>query len=288
MSEKLINLHLEANGLILQQIGNLIETKNIADNFDTTLSAPFDRALAPIHPNSPHLLLFMLFGSILGAFSAFCYRLICSIATGIVVTKENLVACGQKVAGEISNSSLAFSKINIDILRRLLSYFHLVEAQKKTLLLMLGNGIDYSLDLAELISKRNQRVLIVPLSFDTQAHAEDLPGLLQVLENSAALPKIQSKPAYDYLSAGGITAFGNELLKSIAFNHLLMQWQKQYDWIILTSKVLPNSSEAEDLLASFENIVVTVKNETLQDLQTRYFNQNANKNKIITYIIESV
>nr|MBA2726903.1 hypothetical protein [Parachlamydiaceae bacterium] len=143
ISEKLIQLHLEANGIILQQIGNLIETKNIADILDTTLSAPFDRALSPIHPNPPHLLLFMLFGALLGTFGAFCGLLTRSVITGITATKENLTSSGQHVSGELFNQKGLTSSENINTLRRLTSHLCQKGRESNTILLLLGNGVDY-------------------------------------------------------------------------------------------------------------------------------------------------
>jgi len=286
VSEKLIELHLEANGIILQQIGNLIETKNIADILDTTLSAPFDRALPPIHPNSPHLLLFTLFGALLGSFAAFCGVLTRSVITGITASKENLSASGQHVSGELFSRLDMTAAANLDTLRRLTSYLCSNSREPNTLLLLIGNGTDYSHRLAELLSKRNEKVLIISTSFDTKTDPEELPGLLQYLEGSPINPKILHMQGFDRLAAGGITAYGSELLKSAPFNKLLNQLQKQYDWILLTSKALPYGAEAAGLLADFDLIAVTISNEKLQDLQSLYFEASGNETKKITYLIE--
>ena len=119
VDEKLINLHLEANGMVLQQIGSLIETKNISDNLDATLSAPFDRALKPLQPDAPYLLLFMLFGGAMGGMIAFGTEVFRTAAAGALASKENLTATGRHVAGELALESGIAPGQDIATLRRL-------------------------------------------------------------------------------------------------------------------------------------------------------------------------
>src|SRR5262249_41673901 len=65
-SEQLVELHLEMTQKLIEEIAKLVESKNISTNLDVTQSAPLDKSLSPIHPQSPNLLIFALLGCIGG------------------------------------------------------------------------------------------------------------------------------------------------------------------------------------------------------------------------------
>jgi hypothetical protein len=273
ITEKLLALHLSTNGTILEQISSLIETKNIADNFDTTLSAPFDPAKMPLHPNPTYLWLFVLVGGVIGAFITFSLELIRSTAKGVIATEDNLALAGQHVSGRLSQGI----EPKREVLRRMIA--QLCPSQSAgSVLLLNGEGDDYSKDLAALLAKRSQKVLLLPISFDKESKEK---GLLQYLENPEQPPKIFSEVDYDYISSGGETPFANELLQSDQFRDLLENLMFQYDWIIAISKVSPNSSEADSLMRIFNRVAITVIHERLYQLQ-KYFGY---KDKKITYLL---
>lgn len=284
-SEKLVDLHLQANSLILQQIGNLIETKNIADNLETSLSAPFDRAIPPVQPNSPHLLLFMLLGAFFGAFGTFAGLLASSAAVGIHASKENLMSSGQHVSGEFPAKFDPCSEKNLPILRRLASFLCAKEQVSNLVLLLLGNCGDYSGRLAALLAKRGQKVLVIPITFDVTSSTDEGPGLLQYFEDDQVSLKIVKRADYDLLLTGGITAYGSELLDSAAFNRLLQRFQAEYTWIILVSKELPLSAEGLSLFQNYSNIAISLKEEKLHELQNHFFEASKMKKKNITYLL---
>jgi hypothetical protein len=277
VTEKLVELHLEANGTVMQQLGGLIESKNIADNLETTLSAPFDRAAIPLHPNPPHLWLFILVGAFAGAFLTFCWILIKTVSKGIFATGENLALSGQNVAGNMTSFDNERST-----LRRLIAQLCPGAESKGSMLLMVGKGRDYASSLAELLVKRGQRVLIAPISFDVSADEKNLPGLLQCLEEPNVSPKISSCGSYDYIASGGTTQFGNELIQSEKYNQLINKLSKNYDWILAVSRVEPSSAEADSLLQIFDRIAITVCHERLFEL-SKFFEQ---KGKDITFVVE--
>ncbi|MGZ3633555.1 MAG: hypothetical protein ACXWM7_04565 [Parachlamydiaceae bacterium] len=282
-AEKLIDLSLKTEGSLMQHIGSLIESKNIADHLEMSLSAPFDLATSPIHPRPPYLILFGIIGAFLGALSVIGYRLIYSVKNGIEATEENLQRMGQHVSGAISHSA---SENNLETIRHLIAY----QSQRKhpskrghSLLLLKGNQGDYSRELATLLSKQQAKVMILPISFDVKQTTQDTkPGLLSYLEGSTQELNIEKGNGFDILPTGGTSLYSNELLGSTAFQQLLNKLLNDYDWIIAVSQASILSAEAERALPLFDGAAITVTDEKLHELQHLFA-----LNKRISFVFSS-
>jgi hypothetical protein len=73
--KRLIDQQLKGKQAVMKQINSLTEAKNIEDNIEIVLSAPWDRAIAPLQADSPRLWLHLLCGAVLGAMGALVYIL---------------------------------------------------------------------------------------------------------------------------------------------------------------------------------------------------------------------
>lgn len=257
--KKVIDMHRKGNQALLQQIGSLVESKNIEDNIDVTLSAPFDMAQPPLQANSPHLLLFLLLGILCGGFAACCWVLGRSIVDGVDASEENLLLARQNVAGDLSSTT------TLATLRNLLAFLcGESETEPKTLLLLEGQGPDYAVQLSDLLTKRGNKVLLIPAS---EGGAGD--GLWHYLEKGGALPKIAKTETFDVMDAGQDTPFAAELLASDAFSKMINELS-HYHWIVVARKVDPISSEAQVLLTLFKRVAVTLHAVKLMSLRA-YF-----------------
>ena len=63
MAEQILEQEVATNQLIVEEIAKMVESKNIAHHMNLVQSAPLDRAIPPLHPISPPLLLYMLVGA---------------------------------------------------------------------------------------------------------------------------------------------------------------------------------------------------------------------------------
>jgi len=296
--EKLLDLHLQKNQALLQQIGSMIESKNIAGHIDVTLSAPLDKALVPLQPVSPRFFWYVLMGALSGAFLTFCGLLVKSVATGIRVTADNLELMGLHVTGTLSSQSMdshvkAISDSDLSTLRSLSAYLCPAEMRPwaqypfgHSLVLLVGNGPDYSLEFAELLAKRGLKVLLLQISFDKAAIVAEQPGLLQYIQGEAELPKINKGKTYDTISVGGISRYGNELVESDRFKTLLETLEQQYDWVIAVSSAQVTGAEATSLLTVFNRVGVTVNEEFLHDLKP-YFKVTRAGGKKVSFVISA-
>lgn len=285
-SEKLIDLYLTTDGSLMQHIGSLIESKNIADHLEISLSAPFDYGIPPLHPKSPHLILFGLLGAFVGAFGVACFALMQSVMYGIDVTVDNLRLAGGLVAGEISEGGKGHPASNLETFRHLITVlcpaneFKRKGEKGRSLLILESTGPRYASEVAKLLSRRQLKVLLIEISFDQQ---EENEGLLGYLEGMSKNLNVVQKENYDLLSAGGISTYGAELIESVAFRELLQELLLKYDWILAVSRAAPCSAEAEGVGALFDREVITVTNEKLHAL-TGYINRA----KPCAFILSSV
>lgn len=273
LREKLIELRLRITQGMMEEVSKLVETKNISNSLEVVQSSPIDQAVAPLHPKPPHLILIAVVGLILGTLGSLSFILVKAIATGIDASAENLVLAQQHVAGSISKNltpDLPLQKLqdpDLETLRHITAFFNNQKSLSlgNTLLVVKGNGIDFSHQLAALMGKTGQNVLLLPITFD--APSNELPGLLQYLNNEALSPKIIKEQSFDRIACGGISRFSNELICQESFNKLLESFQKNYHWILLVTNAQPTSAEAENLIQRYHNAAINIVDETLHELE---------------------
>lgn len=267
VAEQQIDQQIESNQLIVREIAKIVESKNISHNLEVIQSAPIDLAIVPLHPKSSAFILYSILGIAFGGVIGSCLVLGRSLAKGIPASSSSLKLMDQHVCGQLVSSNKAQSSIakqNLDVLRRLQAYFSPLE-QTKLLLLIEGQSPDYSLDLAQLLAQKDQRILMIDLNLD-QPKASSQPGLLQYLQKEVTSLPILKEEYADYLPTGGVTKYAIERFTSQAFKELLDQLKSDYDWVIATTSVVPCSVEAEALASLFPLIAVTVQKETIEDL----------------------
>lgn len=299
MAGRLIDQQLNVNLKMVEEVTKLVESKNISNHLETIQSAPIDVAIAPLHPKPPRIILFTLLGAGLGAFLGLSWVIISSIASGIQASEANLRLAGQHVSGSVIRSYSSIEKEplldkDLETLRRLFSFLLPPKKEgtpltkEKFALLIEGKGPRYAANLAELMFKTGLKILLMPISFDEESDSEELPGLLQYLEGSADQPKIVHGKAFDFISAGGICRFSNELISSPRLEKLMDTLAERYDFILAVSHASPNSAEAEALLEKFNLAVITLTGETLDELKgcIQLANQNRESKKI-TFLLTS-
>lgn len=289
-AEDLIDHQVEVNQLILAEVAKVVESKNIANNLEIIQSAPIDDSLPPLHPLSPGLFTFTILGSFLGGIVGCALSLGKALNNGVDASVENLKKLGKHVSGVLSTSREFLSNDlltdrDLNTLRRVQTYFDLEKsshASAQRLLLVEGEGPDYSDQLANLLTKKGLKVLVIDLDFD-RIPTQPGKGLLQYLQGTLSSVPIDHNQ-WDHLSAGGVTRFSLELLTSNKFKGLMNNLSQSYDWIIAVSHTLPLSVEAESLSTLFKNIVVTIKDEKLEDLSL-YLNLSENLDTKISFIL---
>lgn len=275
-SEQLLNTNLTMHQRFLENLANMVESKNITKNLEMVQSAALDTANAPLNPKPPRAVFFTLFGVILGFLGASCFLFTRTMIRGIPASRDNLRLANFHYSGAITkfqgdevSATTPLLDSDLDTMRRLIAHFEQGACDRKsakTILLCLGNGPDFSNTLAKLLAKKGQRTLKIVLGFNREPKPESLPGLLQYLENKAEKPVIESFDGFDRISSGGISRYSEELLLSPRFLRLLDSLETSYDWIIGVSPVKIPSAEGENLAKIFDGTAIVVTTESLQEL----------------------
>ncbi len=288
VSEQLLTQEVTTNHLIVEEIARLVETKNISHNLEILQSTPVDLALSPVHPVNPKLFMLTFLGFVLGGFIGSCQALASTFNRGLPASGSLLEQKKCHFSGNlslpISFDGKNISGGNLETLRRLqLTFEKAAEVNGKKLLLLLeGDGPHYAPLLAELFNKRGRRVVILDINFHHSY--EKSPGLLQYLKGEIKLPPIQKGDYGDFIAAGGETFFANEMIASDAFKHLVDTLGETYDWIIAVSQAGAASVEGESLLSLFPNIAVTLKDETIGELNAYFESIENSPNRKITFV----
>lgn len=242
-SEQIVNQRLKLNKTMVEEVAKLVESKNISNNLETIQSGPVDRSLPPLLPRQPGILLFAVLGTCLGAVLASGLVVFGGIRKGLAASPENLWLAKQQVAGCLHPQNPQ----PIETLRRLTAQLPLNE--QKVILLVLGDGPDYSREFATLLAQTGAKVLRVCVAFDGNTS-----------------PQVVSKGDYDEVIAEGMAQYRSELVTGTRFQALLETYRELYDIILVVTPTKPDTAEAEALVTHFNRVAVTLHEERRQDI----------------------
>ncbi|MCE2983514.1 MAG: hypothetical protein LW832_08105 [Parachlamydia sp.] len=272
VAEKLIQQEVETNRMIVEEIAKMVESKNITHNLEVIQSAPIDIALPPVYPLSPNPLFAAVLGGIFGMIIGSGFILGSTLRKGMRASPDNLKLMGLHVSGLINSKGLKTSPPSskvLETLRRLNRYVEPQGGLSQHLLLILGEGPDYSARFSELLKKQSKRTIVLNLDFN--APSEKKEGLLPYLEGKISFPSIIAGEAFDQIEAGGTTSFAIECLTSPYFIKLIKELEGKYDWIICKTHRMPASGEAESLIPFFGAVAVSITEEKTDEL--RFYEQ---------------
>lgn len=285
VAEQRIEQEVEVNQLIVEEIAKMVESKNITHNLELIQSAPVDLALPPVHPMNPKILLFSIMGFLFGGLMGSSFVLGKALRYGLPISAENLRNLGFHVSGALNPSldrlqTQALLDSDLETLRRIQGFM-----TQSPVLLIEGNGPAYAKALAQLLSKRGDKVLILDLDF-TKSKVQT-NGLLQYLQGEIERPFVKQSLEGDLILAGGNTRFSLEFLNSARFDNLLNQLKSEYDWILAATKVNPQSAEAENLMDHFPVVVITLTDEMVNQIDVFEQMKSKHPQQLLTFVIAS-
>jgi len=268
--EKWLDLNIDMGLKMIQVMTELVEGKTVAQHLHHVESKPLDFALAPILPKKPGLFTSAALGACLAGFSFFSACLLSSILSGFPTTIDKLKAMKYPVSGQISSlcdGPLEEPATGSDLeLLRQLSFFIDHPPQAKVIGLIEGKGPDYSYALAENLSRRSLRSLIIRCDFDKTLNSSDVPGLLQVYSGEIKDYPFRKQRGFDCLTAGGFTVHGTEIIQSKFFQDTLESLKTSYDSIFVLFRSPLLSAESQAALRFCDKVIVTVAGEPAEEL----------------------
>ena len=129
-----------------------------------------------------------------------------------------------------------------------------------------GRGPDYSYALGENLARRHAKPIIVRCDFQTPFSREEGSGVLQIWKGGLGELPIRKGKGFDFLTSGGYTPFGTEIIQSLQFRQLIDLLKKEYDWVFLLLRTPLSSAEAFAALRLCDKAVVTVSGEQTEEL----------------------
>ncbi len=278
-AEKLLQIKTEMGLNIMKSTSDLLESKTIQHHLEQLQSKPLDIAIPPLFPKKNNLFfLFILFFFVF-SFLVFIFYFVKSAIMGFPVSLESLGALNQHVCGYISKKLSNLDNINFLDLETLRNICSFIDLPKNITVLINNQGADYSRALAKLLSKKGRKILLLDCDFKDQES-----GFLKALEKKTAKLPIHSKDGYDLLLSGGFSSFSAEIIGSKDFVNMIEELSRKYDEVILYSPVRPMFSEAKSFLKFANKIIITLKDETMEELRPYFVWNNKNDCRYLSFI----
>ncbi len=263
--EKWLELKTEMGTKMMETLTNLVESKTIGHHLHHVESKPLDFATLPEFPQKPGLFTMAFLGAFGAAFGTFFLKLIRTILKGFPTSAEKLRAMRFPFAGEISSfcdgpATETIKGPDLEVLRQLALFLE-EKPHGKTIALIEGRGPDYSYSFAENLARMSYQSIVLRCDFTAKFRNEDLPGLLQIWKGEIAELPIRKGNGFDYITAGGFSSFGAEVIQSRAFSELLELLKKNYDWVFLLIRSPLADAESKTALRLCDKAIVTISGE---------------------------
>lgn len=255
--ESLLMLKRELGSEMLQGISQLAEAKNLGQHVFQVNSRPLDIAYPPTIPQSFKIFVASFFFALFATTSYYLVQLTKQMLRGFPATSENLKIAGFPVSGTLSSQG-----DDLETLRKVAEF--ILAGRKKNIVAACigGKYPNYSSSLAEILTLRGYRVLIIDCLFDKVL----APGLWTYLEGQIEKLPILQEAKWDRLNSGIATRHGAELIGSQAFSQFLSEIKQKYDVVLLYSSAQTSSAEAQAFFPVSDLLLVTVQQETKADL----------------------
>lgn len=263
--EKWLELKTEMGTKMMETLTNLVESKTIGHHLHHVESKPLDFAILPELPQKPGLFTMAFLGAFGAAFGTFFLKLVRTILKGFPTSAEKLRAMRFPFAGVISPfcdgpETETIKGPDLEVLRQLALFLE-EKPHGKTIALIEGRGPDYSYSFAENLARMSYKSVILRCDFTAKFRNEDLPGLLQIWKGEIAELPIRKGNGFDYITAGGFSPFGAEVIQSRAFSELLELLKNNYDWVFLLIRSPLADAESKTALRLCDKAIVTITGE---------------------------
>ncbi|HSX11053.1 MAG TPA: hypothetical protein VLF94_05010 [Chlamydiales bacterium] len=265
--EQWLRIKMELLSNMMGTITEVVESKTISHHLHHVESKPLDGAIAPPIPQDPHLYLKTFLGAFFFGFGVFFLSLIRQILKGFPTTLEKLQALRLPTLGAISafcDGPSVETPMGADL--ELLRKLALFAQGGKVIGLLGGSGPDYSFALSENLARMAMKSIVLRCDFLATYRKEDCPGLLQVWKGEVIDLPIRKGKGFDYITSGGYTPFGAEMIQSQRFIQLVALLKKNYDWVFILLRTPLSSAESIAALRLCDKAVVTVSGEQTEEL----------------------
>lgn len=252
---------------ITQEIAEVTEAMSVFHHMAKGEFQAVDTASPTVLPQPPRVLRFAIVGGVFGGGCCFGILLAFGVIYGFPARPANLAPMGALLAGDLRGDLS-----DLDSLRYCLQEFDQSRGQKEEgvaacAALLLGEGPDYAERLADLLVKREEKVVVIEAPPCGKEDSVPPSGLIRYLKNPRQLPKLEQRNGYDFLPAGGPTPYVSEALTSKPFFKLIDRFSESHDWVLVKSKASLTSVDAQTFLDLYPLVAVTLVEEDYWSLR---------------------
>lgn len=265
--ENTLKFKTELTQSMMEGLSQFSESKNLSSHLYQVESKPLDHAFIPSTAKSPNLVLSSLGGGVFGAFLLYLFFLVRSLVKGLPISLNHLKILNIPTCGRLSSADEdEFSESDLETLRRMTS-FVLAQSPPSLIALVGESNPNISQNLAELLSLRGPRTVVLECDFSAFVSLQDTPGIWQFLTGEIPHLPIHKMGNYDLIKTGRSSSKGAELLSQERFALALKTLKLDYDYILLFSKASLTSTETEELLKCADAAAIFVADETLAEIE---------------------
>lgn len=254
---------------VMKTMTELIENKTLSQNLSNNSSKPFDLAIPPLSPKKNYLLFSALIFGILGGCGYFCWQLFHQALKGFPIHFEKLQMLQVPVLGTISYSCDGYSQDyisdqDLETLRQAMCFV----GKKSPMIVSVigGEGPHFGHLLSSLLSQQGIGVLLMDCYFQNKMEKKIQTGIKQCIKDLRLFKTEKLPEGYEYLSPGGTTRFGAEIIGSRQFSRLLDKIKNNYDIILLYSKTKLHFAEAKNFLPLIDKCIISLIDEDTNDV----------------------
>ncbi len=246
--EKWLKFRTEMGVKMMESLTQIAESKTISHHLHRFEAKPLDVAALPLAPAPPFLLLCSFAGAIGVSLAAFGTTLFRTLLKGFPSSFEKLSALRFPLLGKDPS--------DLETLRQIALF---LGRPGQVVALIQGKGPDYSYVLAENLARVSLSSIVIRADFEET----DVPGLLQM---DHAEPPIQNRSGVDWISSGGLTPYGVDVIQSPIFQQLVETLRTKYDFVFILNRAPLDQTDALVLLRYADKALVTVTGEPTEEL----------------------
>lgn len=271
-------------------ISHILLSKRIEKNQIQTALKTLDAPFLLLPPKSPHIFFYSIKIYLLSCLLIYLYYFFKSLNQGFPASLETLKMKGEHTCGFLlSKTTLSLqemAKANLETLRNIVSL--LKSPQPLITTLFIGDNLNYSKILAELLSLYDKKTVILECPFATNPTQAQSLGVLQFLDHQIEALPIQKEAYFDFIPSGGNSLFATELISQKKFKQMLEQLKTQYDCILLLSTMPCASTENIVLLEYTDVAIISLESDSLEQLNP-YLNWGRQKqNRCVSFVQSQV
>lgn len=278
--EKELVMKKDLNASMLVGLTELAESKSIEQQLFHVESKPIDLAFMPYKPDKKYVFSFSLIIAIVFTSVFFIRDLFKWLSKGTILTEDVAKHIGMTVCGSVHDF---YCLKDLEVIRRACSFLYGSQLINRGIsaTIVSGNSSQLHTRIAELLSMRGAKVLIIECSPEPVNTSPKQSGLYEYLSGVAAYPSIIQEKGFDFIKAGNYSGHFVEWLFRKEFKELIDASKHSYDLVLLSLQASPLDTALDPLKIISDFYVFHVCEEIIWEEVSKWMAPNLNSLALI-------